>query len=598
VDGEITDFNAATGELTFTPNGDFTGETSFTFTVKDSTDRVSPAATVTIDVMEDNADDPIANGQSVTTPEGEAVPITLTGSDPDNPDEKLTFAIVDGEITDFNAATGELTFTPNGDFTGETSFTFTVKDSTDRVSPAATVTINVTEDNADRPEADDQTVTTLEDTPIGITLTGSDPDNPNEDLEFAIGDEPLDGEITDFNAATGELTFTPAVNFWGTTTFTFTVEDSTGRVSQSAATVTMNVTEDDTYAPVADAQTVEMLEDTSEIITLTGSDPDNPDETLTFAIKKGPANGTITDFNAATGELTFTPAVNFWSTTTFTFTVKDSTGKVSQPATVTIKVEPVEDVPIAKDLLVEVDMDGDVLIELEAIGMVFDDVLGKYKDVDGDILLFLLLSGASHGGITFLEVEKAPFGNTILYVPDEGFSGEDSFIYQVFDGKNVSNVATVTINVTEDDNDPMPPLAPVPLISQAAQLGRSPGFFDDDDEDAFEGARERGVTQAELAESGVQVDQQGPQIGVFELIVTSEGVQLHLKTDEPAMVWIEFPELQKSVQSQRYDLEHFLLMVELPEGMLSFKYRTRARDRAGNQTILEGSFTGAVKDGE
>jgi hypothetical protein len=90
---------------------------------------------------------PTANNQSVTVPENTPTQITLTGSAPGG--DAFTFQIAanpgQGTLSNLNAATGTVTYTPNTGFTGADSFTFTVTDTvTGLVSAAATVSITVT----------------------------------------------------------------------------------------------------------------------------------------------------------------------------------------------------------------------------------------------------------------------------------------------------------------------------------------------------------------------------------------------------------------------------------------------------------------------
>ncbi len=84
---------------------------------------------------------PMAEDQSVTTPEDTAVGITLTASDED-PDI-LTYSIVGGPSN--GSLTGDLpnvTYTPNADYHGDDSFTFVANDGKDD-SNIATVSITV-----------------------------------------------------------------------------------------------------------------------------------------------------------------------------------------------------------------------------------------------------------------------------------------------------------------------------------------------------------------------------------------------------------------------------------------------------------------------
>src|SRR5207244_8313921 len=136
-------------------------------------------------------------------------------------------------------------------YNGPDSFTFTVKDAT-LVSTAATVTITVTPVN-DPPVANAQSVTTAEDTAAPIVLTGSDVDG--DALTFTIATQPAHGTLT---GTAPNVTYTPALNYNGPDSFTFTVKDAT--LVSTAATVTITVTPV-TDPPVANAQSVTKAEE-------------------------------------------------------------------------------------------------------------------------------------------------------------------------------------------------------------------------------------------------------------------------------------------------------------------------------------------------
>ena len=84
------------------------------------------------------------------------------------------------------------------------------------------------------PTATDQAVTTLENTPITVTLTGSDPDA--DTLTYAVVDQPTHGTLTGTAPA---LTYTPDPDYSGSDAFTFKVND--GAVNSAPATISITV---------------------------------------------------------------------------------------------------------------------------------------------------------------------------------------------------------------------------------------------------------------------------------------------------------------------------------------------------------------------
>src|SRR6185503_12451864 len=90
--GTATITNPATGAFTYTPSLNATGSDSLMFKANDGT-ADSNTATVSITITPVN-DAPAATGQSATTPEDAAKPVTLTAADVDG--DSLVFSIVAG----------------------------------------------------------------------------------------------------------------------------------------------------------------------------------------------------------------------------------------------------------------------------------------------------------------------------------------------------------------------------------------------------------------------------------------------------------------------------------------------------------------------
>ena len=174
---------------------------------------------------------PVAQNQSVTLSEDSQIDITLIATDPEG--DPLTYTIVTQPANGTAVLTGNtVDYTPDADYNGPDSFTFTANDGTTD-SNLATVSIDVTPVN-DAPVASDQSVTTDEDTVIQITLVATDVDG--DPLTYAIVTQPTNGTAV----LTGNtVDYTPDANYNGPDNFTFTAND--GTTDSNVATVSIDV---------------------------------------------------------------------------------------------------------------------------------------------------------------------------------------------------------------------------------------------------------------------------------------------------------------------------------------------------------------------
>lgn len=432
------------GSFTYTHNGGETTTDTFTYTASDGTET-SGVATVTITVTPVN-DAPTADNKTASTNENTAVGITLSGSDPES--DPLTFSLASGPSNGTVSISGSTaTYTPTTGFSGTDTFTYTANDGTVS-SAAATVTVTVVADNA-APVASNVSALTLEDTAITIVLSATDADN--DPLTFAIATQPSNGTIS---LSGSSVEYTPAANFNGSDSFTFTAND--GTVSSAAATVsiTVNAVND---APVADDKSATVQEDASVAVTLTGSDVDG--DAITFALASQPTNGTAT---LSGSTVTYTPNANYTGQDTFTYTANDGTAD-SQPATVTITVSPVNDAPVASDVTASGDEDTPITVTL--VG----------TDGDGDALTYVIATQPSNGTV-------ALNGAEVTYTPAENYNGTDSFTYTATDGVLPSSPATATITVNPVNDVPTVVSQVVETTSDAAlQVTLSGSDVDGDD---------------------------------------------------------------------------------------------------------------------
>jgi subtilisin family serine protease len=403
--------------LTYTPSVNYNGADSFTFKVSDGLVD-SNLATVSISVTGVN-DAPVGADQAVTTDEDAAKAITLAATDTES--AALTYTIVaapaHGMLSGLAPA---LTYTPAVNYSGADSFTFKVSDGLVD-SNLATVSINVSGVN-DAPVAANQAVTTDEDGATAIALGATDTESAA--LVYTIVAGPAHGTLSGLAPA---LIYSPAVNYSGADSFTFKVSD--GLVDSNLATVSISVSGVND-APVAANQAVTTGEDADTAVTLGATDTENA--ALSYTIVAAPAHGTLSGLAPA---LIYSPAVNYSGTDSFTFKVSDGVVD-SNLATVSISVTGVNDAPVAADQMVMTAEDAAAAIALGA------------ADSEGTALIYAIVAQPAHGTLSGL----AP---ALTYAPAANYSGPDSFTFKVSDGLVDSNLATVSISVSDINDAPV-----------------------------------------------------------------------------------------------------------------------------------------------
>ncbi len=218
--------------VTYTPDPDYNGSDSFTFTVNDGRNESAPA-TVGLAINDVN-DAPTAADLTASVNERESVAITLQGADID--DTPINYLIVDAPVNGTLGGTPPaVTYTPAPDmyfepgaFTGEDSFTY-ITDDGELQSGLATVGISVINVN-DAPVAVPTAPARVElTTPVVLSAEGSyDPDNGQSIVEYEwtqVAGEPVELDLTD----PAHPVFTPVRT--GVYEFALTVVDELGLAS-------------------------------------------------------------------------------------------------------------------------------------------------------------------------------------------------------------------------------------------------------------------------------------------------------------------------------------------------------------------------------
>ncbi|MET2973208.1 tandem-95 repeat protein, partial [Vibrio harveyi] len=319
------------GKLVFTPAENFNGDATISYTISDG--QLTDDATVAVTVNPVN-DAPVAVNDTVATDEDTAVTIDVLAndSDPENDTLTITAASVPAEQGTVTIVDGKLVFTPAENFNGDATISYTISDG--QLTDDATVAVTVNPAN-DAPVAVNDAVSTDEDTAVTIDVLANDSDPENDQLTITNASVPAEqGTVA---IVDGKLLFTPAENFNGDATISYTISD--GQLTDDATVaVTVNPVND---APVAVNDTVSTDEDTAVTIDVLANDSDPENDTLTITAASVPAEqGTVAIVD---GKLVFTPAENFNGDATISYTISD--GQLTNDATVAVTVNPVNDAP-------------------------------------------------------------------------------------------------------------------------------------------------------------------------------------------------------------------------------------------------------------
>ncbi len=413
----------------YTPAANFSGADTFTYTIRDSFQQTATAR-VTVAV------NPIARDDTATTVAETPVTINVLANDTGTglSVETITtpptngIAVISGDT---------IIYTPNPGFASppNDTFTYAIRDASgQRATARVTVTVRPPGLNAL-----DDTAFTDAGQSVAIPVL---PNDTGIRLTIINVSAPSDGGTA---VPSGDVViYTPAPNFSGTATFTYTVRDAFGQTDSAIVTVIvrppgLNAANDSAITQAGQQITINVLaNDTGTGLTL---------------INVGtPSNGTATPSADA---IIYTPAANFAGTDSFIYTIRDAFGQTAT-ATVTVTVRP----PTLNAV--------DDAATTPARTPVVIPVLANDS---GEGLTVIGLTQPANGGAA-VNVD-----GTITYTPAANFAGTDAFIYTIRDTFGQTDSATVRVTVVApaleavDDAATTPTRIPVIIPVLANDIG-------------------------------------------------------------------------------------------------------------------------------
>jgi len=456
----------------------FTASSAFdSLNVGDSINEVFNVTTVdgtptTISVtINGTNDNPVAAADTQTTDEDTVLTATVpAGSDIDDTIDPNGFALVT------NVAEGALIFNPNGTYsfdpTGDfddlapggsrdVTFTYTSSDNNGGVSAPVTVTITVTGLNDIAVSTLPAPQTATEDTTLTISgISVQDADNailtttltlPANTgiinvtagggatiIDNGTNNVVISGTSAQINAALLAVDYTPVADFNTTVSgpIAMGIEITDGIEAHTSSLVL-------TVLPVIDISDDAVTTNEEQQVTFDVLANDSFEGVATVSVFTQAQNGTVV-LNP-NGTFTYTPEVNFEGADSFTYTA--TVNGITETASVTITVLPVNDNPVAIDDSYSVDG------ATGATGIVLN-LLDNDTDIDGDSLVVSNIAGQP---VTIGQTQSLPVPNgevtisasgLITFYPDPSFVGDFNFDYEISDGQGGTASATVYIDVT------------------------------------------------------------------------------------------------------------------------------------------------------
>jgi len=320
--------------------------------------------------------------------------------------------------------------TPNENWNGTEVITFIA--SAPYTFTADSAVFTVTSVN-DPPVAQNQTVSTLEDVPIAITLAATDIDSTA--LTYEVITPTSSGNIS---GTPPQLLYSPDKNWSGTDQIVFQVND--GELKSNEATVDIQV-QAVNDPPTVESETFDLTEDTMFSNTLKASDPEN--DALTLHIVSPAQHGTLEIMNESMLEFQYTPEKDYVGTDAFEVKIND--GKTdSQTAVISLNILEVNDPPVLPDTQFST----------------FEDHIKSYTlvafDQDSGSLSYSLVELAIKGTVSLNQQT-----GTLTYTPLPDENGNDLFTVIAKDENSQSPVASVSVWVTPVND---PPVAPIQSV--------------------------------------------------------------------------------------------------------------------------------------
>ncbi|GAB4186740.1 MAG: hypothetical protein Tsb002_11490 [Wenzhouxiangellaceae bacterium] len=286
------------------------------------------------------------------------------------------------------------------------------------------------------PIAADDAFSVDEDNPLNVAAPGvlaNDSDPDMDPMTAVLVSGPANAAAFTLNAD-GSFNYTPAANFNGADSFTYTANDGTGPSAPATVTITVNPVND---PPSAADDAATTLEDNPVVIDVLANDSDIDGNLAPASVSiTTPAANGGTVVNNATGEITYTKNADFNGSDSFVYEVcDDGTPLPAQcaTATVTVTITSVNDAPSFTP-------GGDVTVNEDsgAFNAAWATAISAGPaDEAGQNLNFNITANDNPG--LFATAPAIDAGGNLSFTPAADLSGSASITVQLMDDGGTAN---------------------------------------------------------------------------------------------------------------------------------------------------------------
>ncbi|ATA72474.1 hypothetical protein CGC49_03645 [Capnocytophaga sp. H4358] len=441
----------ADGRYTFTPSTDFVGTVSYTYEVCDNgTPQACATATISIQVLPKGINSLVANDDTAVTKVNTGVLISVLSNDFDP--EGDTFSVTTHTNPSHGTvalnADGTFTYTPTTDFVGEDEFTYIICDgNVTSTCKTARVHVSVVSTTTNITVANDDAYNTDVNVAVVGNVLNNDTDPEGDTVTTTVVTTPSNGTLS--LSTDGTFTYTPTTNFVGTDSFTYRVCDSGTPQACDEATAYITVkgvvatptANSDTFTATTstNTQTVGNVLDNDRLGTNTPTTSD-----VTITVTSTPTGAIVPNLDPSTGNV-MVPSGTPTGTYTIGYSICTKSGTITcDTATVTIVVTEVTTPTtpvVAKDDVEQTVVDTPVTVKV-----VSND---EHVPTQGTLTI---VTQPKNGTVVINNngTTNDPSDDEVVYTPNRGYAGVDSFEYGLCDTMGNCSIAKVTITVLND----------------------------------------------------------------------------------------------------------------------------------------------------